>query len=155
MSRTAPQDNEIIATRRAIGKPTPGFCPSGCGYVFWFSGVSGIETVVPSTSLTERPFHFQPSSDFRCSNLPVSRTNRLTRLIGRRNLALQYDLVFDEHGGSPCATRSASTFATAFWQEGSELSTCDKKAHKVTIGGKNSASITAYFFIHNILDGFS
>ena len=41
-------------TSRASGKPTPGAWVLGGGYTAWFSGVSGMEIAVPSTSFTAR-----------------------------------------------------------------------------------------------------
>jgi hypothetical protein len=38
----------MIAPILAIGKPKPEDYTTFCGYAFWFWGVSGIETVVPS-----------------------------------------------------------------------------------------------------------
>jgi hypothetical protein len=58
---TAAQLRLITATSRASGKPNPGFCVGGCGQSFWFSFVSGIETVVPSTTFTGRPPKSRPA----------------------------------------------------------------------------------------------
>ncbi len=43
---------QITPTTRVNGKPTPSAWQLGCGYCSWFSGVSGIEIPVPSTSFT-------------------------------------------------------------------------------------------------------
>ena len=54
-SSAAPVARQITMTKRASGKPTPGACVLGWGYTAWFSWVSGIDSPVPSTSLTARP----------------------------------------------------------------------------------------------------
>jgi len=51
-SSTAPQDNEMIATRRNSVNSSLGFCVRLRGYSTWFAGVSGMDAVVPSISLT-------------------------------------------------------------------------------------------------------
>src|SRR5271156_1623664 len=54
-SSTVPTDRAKITTKRRSGKPKPGFCDDCWGYAFWFAGVSGMEAVEPSTTLTVRP----------------------------------------------------------------------------------------------------
>lgn len=51
-SNTAPLPGQISPTIRATGKPSPVFWPFRRGKADWFSGLSGIVTGVPSTSLT-------------------------------------------------------------------------------------------------------
>ena len=60
-SRTTPVASEIRATSRAIGNPSPLGCELDYGNSFWFSSISGIEIVVPSTIVTRQPFQTQPS----------------------------------------------------------------------------------------------
>ena len=58
----APVASDSNTVIRASGKPSPGCCVGGCGYIAWFSGVSGIETFDPSAMNTSRPFHFHSVS---------------------------------------------------------------------------------------------
>jgi hypothetical protein len=51
-----PLDNEKQAQMRADGNPHPGFWEDNCGQTTWFSGVSGMLTPVPSTTITRRLF---------------------------------------------------------------------------------------------------
>jgi len=88
-SSTAPQDRETMPAKRAIGKPSPGFCPRGCGKTFWLLGVSGIEMFVPSTSLTLRPRHNHGAGCAASSCVPVARASRSTSPTLSRCRALQ------------------------------------------------------------------
>ena len=56
-SSTVPTANENTTSTRAIGRPQPGACVLACGYSAWFSGVSGMVIVEPSTTRTRRPRH--------------------------------------------------------------------------------------------------
>ncbi len=76
-------------TSRASGKPTPAACVLGWGYTAWFSGVSGIDSPVPSTSLTARPRHSHCLGAFWLSSRPVWRVSALTISRGNRWRALQ------------------------------------------------------------------
>ena len=64
-SSAAPVARESRITIRAIGKPQPGFWRKCWGYSLWFSGVSGIETVEPSTITTDRWWKSQSSGACR------------------------------------------------------------------------------------------
>jgi hypothetical protein len=66
---------DSMATALAIGNPTPGFWQSNCGDSAWFSGVSGMVIVKPSTSLACRSFHNQPLSA-GCSVSSATSTNQ-------------------------------------------------------------------------------
>jgi hypothetical protein len=98
------------------------------------AAVSGMDTVVPSATLTRRPFHSQAAGLRRCKSWPVSRTSRGSSDSGRRWRALQYGSVLGEQGGSPRETSQASTRATAARQEASGLRTWLRKAQSVRAG---------------------
>ena len=63
--RAAPLARQITMTSRASGKPMPLAWVLGWGYTAWFSWfswVSGIDSPLPSTSLTARPRHSHGAS---------------------------------------------------------------------------------------------
>ena len=96
--------------------------------------MSGIDTVVPSTTLTRRPCQCQPAGQRPCSSRPVSRTSRRNKDSGKRCRALQYGSVCGEQGRSPRETSQASTRLTVQRQEPSGLRTWLRKAHNVNTG---------------------
>ena len=53
----APVARENNAAARITGNPQPAFTPLGWGHAAWFSGVSGMDSPVPSTTMTLRPCH--------------------------------------------------------------------------------------------------
>src|ERR1700741_5359223 len=59
-SNTAPVPKQNTTTIRAIGKPRRGFWDPSWGYACWLAGVSGMITVLPSTTLTRRPHEDPP-----------------------------------------------------------------------------------------------
>ena len=79
----------MIATIRTSGNPSPIPCAFDCGNASWFSGVSGIEAVVPSTSATRRPFQSQASGARPSISRAVWRTSRTTTPSGSRWRASQ------------------------------------------------------------------
>ena len=83
-SSAAPVARQITMTRRASGKPTPMACVPGWGYTAWFSGVSGMDSPVPSTSLTAGPRHRPRWCAFSPSRRPVWRVSVLTISSGKR-----------------------------------------------------------------------
>src|SRR5438552_8387781 len=93
-----------------------------------------METVVPSATLTRRPFHNHSSGTSDGTARPVSRTRRWSRDSGSRCRALQYGSVLGEHGFWPVLTSQASTRATAARQEPSGLITWLRNAQRVRIG---------------------
>ena len=85
----APVASESSTVIRARGKPRPAACWGGCGYIAWFSGVSGIETLDPSRMNTERLFHFHRSPTLVCNSSAV-RVAKVERTpVGTRLRALQ------------------------------------------------------------------
>src|SRR3989304_3504794 len=131
---TTPQPRETSATSRAIGKPSPGFCTPCCGYRAWFSSVSGIVTVVPSTIFTGRPRHLHPAVEPPSSRSPTLLPSRSTSPNGNLLRALQYGPVDKLTCASPCATRSLAYRTTASWQAWSACSTCSTNKRSATSG---------------------
>lgn len=87
----APQNSDTMATNRASGKPSPGFCVRLCGKRVWLDAVSGIDTV---TSFTSRPRQRHARGCCVHSNSPISRPKRSISPKGRRDRALLYPAVF-------------------------------------------------------------
>jgi hypothetical protein len=71
-----------------MGKPRPLCCCVCCGYSGWWAGVSGLETVDPSTSLTVRPFHGQLTGASCLSRWPAACARRAPMSSGHRPRAL-------------------------------------------------------------------
>jgi hypothetical protein len=134
-SSAAPVAKQITITSRASGKPTPGACVQGWGYAAWFSGVSGIDSPVPSTSLTVRPRQSHFLAAFSLRRWPVLRASVLTISSGSRWRARQYAPVRTLHALKPSRTRWAAQPLTAFWHEPSASNTCRMNIDSVTVGG--------------------
>jgi hypothetical protein len=88
-SRTTPVANEINATSRTSGNPNPIPWAFDCGNALWFAEVSGIEAVVPSTSVTRRPFQSHASEARPSVRRAVSWTRRTITPSGSRSRASQ------------------------------------------------------------------
>src|SRR5450759_2118812 len=131
---TAPQPRETSTTSRAIGNPSPGFCPLCCGNRAWLSSVSGIVTVVPSTIFTDRPRHLHPAVEPPSSRSPTLLPSRSTSPNGNLRRALQYGPVDKLICASPCATRSLAYRTTTSWQAWSVCSTCSMNKRSTTNG---------------------
>src|SRR3990170_3495523 len=131
---TAPQPKETSATSRAMGNPSPAFCPLCCGYRAWLSSVSGIVTVVPSTIFTDRPRHFHPAVEPPSSRSPTLLPSRSTSPNGNLWRALQYGPLDKLTCASPCATRSLAYRITTSWQAWSVCSTCSTNKRSATSG---------------------
>jgi hypothetical protein len=80
------------------------------------SAVSGIDTVVPSTSLISRPRHFQCSAWRALKRSATARLKRCTSPSGKRLRALQYGPVFRLHLAGWRPTSWLAPRATASWQ---------------------------------------
>jgi hypothetical protein len=80
------------------------------------SAVSGIDTVVPSTSLISRPRHFQCSAWRALKRSATARLKRCTSPSGKRLRALQYGPVFKLHAAALRPTSWLALRATASWQ---------------------------------------
>jgi len=80
------------------------------------STVSGIDTVVPSTSLISRPRHFQCSAWRALKRSATARLKRCTSPSGKRLRALQYGPVFKLHLAGWGPTTWLAPRATASWQ---------------------------------------
>jgi hypothetical protein len=78
-----------MATTRASGKPSPGFCSRLCGKRTWFCAVSGIDTVVPSTNLTSRSRHRHALGCPAHRRMPTSLARRVGKPGGSRLRASQ------------------------------------------------------------------
>jgi hypothetical protein len=72
-----------------MGNPSPGFWLVGWGHAAWFAFVSGMDTVVPSATLTGRPPSSSPAGYLACNSVPASVASRLTSRSGSRLRALQ------------------------------------------------------------------
>lgn len=134
-SSAAPVARQITMTSRASAKPTPLAWLLGWGYTAWFCGVSGIDSAVPSTSLTARPRHSHDARAFWLSRHPVWRASALTISSGSRWRARQYPPVRTLHGLRPSAARCAAQPLTAFWHEPSACSAWRMNIDSVTVGG--------------------
>ena len=91
-------------------------------------------TVVPSTTLTRRPHHSHSTGAASCTSRPSARINRNGTASGSRARALQYGPVSSSSITWPRRAIQAAIRLTAARQERSGLSTCQKKAQKVSQG---------------------
>src|SRR4029434_2513296 len=82
-AKTVPQANDNTTTRRATGKPSPGFWLPGWGYACWLASVSGMETPEPSTILTARPCQCQARGVCCWSPCPLHGHGGGQRCLGR------------------------------------------------------------------------
>ena len=117
-----------------MGKPTPAAWLEDWGKLTWLAGVSGMLSVVPSTSLTERPFHNQPADAKESVTAPLWRTKLCTMPRGRRWRARQYAPVAVLHLRSPLPTRSITWRLTVCWHEPSALSVWAMNSDSVSVG---------------------
>ena len=88
-SSTVPTANENTTSTRAIGRPQPAACVLACGYSAWFSGVSGMVIVEPSTTRTRRPCQNHSRGAWASSSRPLWRTNSRQAVSGKASRAVQ------------------------------------------------------------------
>jgi hypothetical protein len=123
-----------------MGNPSPAFWLSGWGQVAWFAFVSGMDTVVPSATLTGRPPSSSPAGYRACNSAPDSFASRDTSRSGSRLRALQYGPVSASPSGpspAPAAGRAdtnASSLLTASLHDLSAPSTWARNVQTVTSG---------------------
>ena len=120
-----------------MGNPQPFFCLGCCGYSFWFSGVSAVVALLPSTILTFLPRHLNfPSACDSSESLTCLNTHPS---FSSDSLCLPWQYAdVDGLGGpaSPFPQNHPSAFSTAQAQD-SAFRICHRKTKKVFSGLKS------------------